>query len=249
MSSFCAAQKAIQNGQVAETYFLEHPVSMDGGAAAVDRAFDELTPILLAMTFLTGMSVTVQRSAPSSDVQVLQPTDHWPRARSLQQPSPIVSSDAVFFAAIEAFVRAWPAAGYSEKVLLLVHHWIDALGCWSLEDLYLSTTTLLQVISATEADRQGSDLSFFSGLQGAASRAGVAPPSHDWIKMRNDPGHDGSLSATRFPNKSKLDCAEVAADVLNWIDSYIEAVLRLGSAAKPRFKKADLYGLNAYSLN
>jgi SAM-dependent methyltransferase len=56
---------------------------------------------------------------------------------------------------LEAFLRAWPTNGQTEKALLLIHHWLDALACWSLEDLYLSTTTLLQVISATEADRQG----------------------------------------------------------------------------------------------
>ena len=48
--------------------------------------------------------------------------------------------------------------------------------------------------------------------------------------MRNDIVHEGCLSGTNFSGRSKADCAKVVADTLNWIDSYVCAVLDLGSA-------------------
>jgi hypothetical protein len=49
-----------------------------------------------------------------------------------------------------------------------------------MEDLYLSATTLLQVIVATEAARQGKrELKFYAGVDAAATSMGVRKLSAD----------------------------------------------------------------------
>jgi hypothetical protein len=161
---------AIGEEKCAHAYYLENSIALNAGAALVDRVFDEITPILLGASYATGMSVTVNRSTMGSELPLLQPTDHWPRECSMSQGSPVFTSVAEFQALVERFVRAWTPAGQTEKTRLLVHHWLDALACWSMEDLYLSATTLLQIIVATEADRQGQRLTFYNGVTAAAQR-------------------------------------------------------------------------------
>jgi hypothetical protein len=246
---FDDAREEIGKGGVGETYILEHPITISDGSAKVDAVFDEVTPILLGATYATGLSATVIRSTISSEVGIMTPSDRWPRPRGLVQPYYSVSNNAEFLSCMEVLVQTWLGQAQREKARLLIHHWIDALGCWSLEDLYLSATTLLQVISATEAGRQGNQINFFEGLSGAALRFGISAPSRDWVKMRNDLVHDGSLSATRYTGKSKLDCAGLACEVLNWIDLYMGTALGLRGSATPRFTRQDFFTLPAYSLD
>jgi len=255
--NFAAAKAAIlgassrrsQSPPVAETYYLENPAGMDQGAAACDRAHKELTPILLAATYATGLSVTIQRSTMSSDVQIAEPGDHWPRVRGLFAPSYIVTTPHEFQRLVAAVIASWSTAGKTEKALLLIHHWLDALSCWSMEDLYLSATTLLQIIVATEADRQGKDeLPFLPGLNAAATRMGIAPLGPDVKNMRNELVHDGRLIGTRFSGPGIDECAELVAEVLNWFDSYMHVALQLGPVKQTRFKGRDFRGLNAYSI-
>ncbi|AJY27733.1 hypothetical protein BTM_1578 [Burkholderia thailandensis 34] len=235
---------------VAETYFLENPVGMQDGSAAVDRALDEVTPILLAASYATGRSVTIERSTMGSSIQIVQPSDHWPRVRSMGHAGDVINSDAEFTRLVEAFVQAWPAAGQTEKGLVLIHHWIDAQSCWSMEDLYLSATTLLQVIVKTESARQnGKHLYFYNGVTDAAARMGITPLSTDFRDMRNDLVHEGTLSGTSFPGKQKADCAAVIAETLNWFDEYVHVALGLGQMAKVRFSAQPFLSLNAYSLS
>jgi len=234
---------------VAETYFIETQSGPSSGTAASDRAFGELTPILLAATYATAMSVTIERSSPASEVSIVNASEHWPRARALDRPSFVVSSPADFQHLVEAFLRAWPTAGQDEKSLLLVHHWLDALGCWSMEDLYLSATTLLQIIVATEATKQGKpDLPFYAGLADAAVRMRLQPLGQDFKDMRNELVHDGRLIGKRFKGPDKLACAEVVSDVLNWFDDYFHAALNLGPVVRKRFTGTDFVSLNAYSI-
>jgi hypothetical protein len=240
---FAEFKQAMAGGQSAETYILEHQ-------AATDRAFEELTPILLAASYLTGLSVTIRRSTMGSEVAIMQPSDHWPRARAMDRPSPVIATAAEFKELVERFVQAWPGAGRTEKARLLVHHWLDALACWSMEDLYLSATTLLQVIVATEAARQRKKrLDFYPGVEDAANHIGIRIPSNDFKNMRNELIHDGQLIGARFAGPDKKACAAVVADILNWFDEYVHAALRLGAPRATRFRKADLMGLNAYSID
>ncbi|WP_175719047.1 hypothetical protein [Burkholderia anthina] len=230
---------------VAETYYLQDTAGVDDV-----RRFDaEVTPILLAATYATGLSVTSQRATKNGGPALHVPSEHWPRARGLDAPSPVVSTLDEFVRLVEAFVRAWPTAGQTEKALLLVHHGLDSLGCWSMEDLYLSATTLLQVIVATETTKQGGKkLTFYDGIVDAASRMGIAALSEDFKDMRNELVHDGRLIGRRFAGPDKAACAAVVVDVLNWIDTYMHAALTLGPVAKVRFRVQDLVSLNAYSI-
>jgi hypothetical protein len=246
---FSKAKKNIEGHQCAETYFLTTPVSLSGGSAAFDAAFDELTPIFLAASYATGLTVTSRRSTMMSEVKIMSSTEHWPRARAMDQPSFVVASDAEFAELVERFVQAWPSKGVTEKARLLVHHWLDALVCWSMEDLYLSATTLLQVIVASEATRQGKrDLPFYDGVEAAANHFGLRVLSADFKNMRNELIHDGQLIGRRFPAPDKAACAVVIVDLLNWLDEYIHSALALGPVRKTRFSKADLMNLNAYSI-
>lgn len=233
---------------VGETYYLENATGMDAGAAAADRAFDEITAILLAASYATGLTVTINRSTMGSSVAIMRPSDHWPRPRALGSGAYVVSTADEFRQLVEAFVQAWPAAGHTEKARLLVHHWLDALACWSMEDLYLSATTLLQVIVATETKRQGKvKLTFYDGLEDAAKHVAITPLGQDFKNMRNELVHDGQLIGSRFAGPRSA-CDRVVADVLNWFDAYVHAGLGLGPVAKTRFRADDFIGLNAYSI-
>jgi hypothetical protein len=248
--NFDQSKEAIAGGQCAETYFLENPVPLAAGAAVVDRAFAEITPTLLAASYLTGLSVTVQRSTMGSEVPIMHASEHWPRARALDQPSPVISSAAEFSDLAVLFVQGWSHAGQTEKARLLAHHWLDALGCWSMEDLYLSATTLLQVIVATEATKQRKRrFDFYPGVAAAAKRMKIRTLSDDFKNMRNELIHDGPLISTRFHGPDKAACAVVVAEVLNWFDEYIHVALGLGAPRRTRFGVADFMNLNAYSID
>jgi hypothetical protein len=206
---------------------------MDMGAALAEAAFEELTPVLLGATYATGLSATIERSTMGSDVTIVQSSEHWPRARALGAAAFVVTTAVEYKHLVERFLASWPGAGRTEKALLLIHHWLDALLCWSMEDLYLSATTLLQVIVATEARKQSKDkLDFYPGISAAAQRFGITSLSADFKNMRNELVHDGQLIGTRFAGPDKLACANVVADVLNWIDAYIHAALALGPVLK-----------------
>jgi len=240
-----ASRPRPQMPPIAETYFLADTV----GAADIRRIETEVTPILLAATYATGMSVTSERSTRNGGPGLVQPSNHWPRARGLDAQSLVVNTLDEFVHLVEAFVREWATAGQTEKALLLVHHWLDSLSCWSMEDLYLSATTLLQIIVATEATKQGKNqLKLFPGIKDAATRVGIAPLSRDFKDMRNELVHDGRLIGSRFVGPDRAACAQVVSDVLNWFDAYLHAALALGPVAKTRFRASDFMGLNAYSI-
>lgn len=230
---------------IAETYFLQDTAGRDD----VDRIDSEVTPILLAATYATGLSVTSERAAKNGAMALVQQSEHWPRARGLDAPSSVVNTPSEFVHLVEAFVRAWPTVGQTEKALLLVHHWLDSLACWSMEDLYLSATTLLQVIVATEAAKQGKNrLDFHLGITDAANRMSIRILGPDFKDMRNELVHDGRLIGSRFAGPDKAACSAVVADVLNWFDMYVHAALALGPVKKTRFRAIDFASLNAYSI-
>jgi hypothetical protein len=252
LPEFATNSAAIRGGSVprplmapiAETYSLQDMAGNDD----IDRLDEEVTPLLLAATYATGLSVTCMRATKNGSPALLKASEHWPRPRGLSGPQPVVNTLDDFVQLVEAFVQAWPNAGQAEKSLLMVHHWLDSLSCWSLEDLYLSATTLLQVIVATEAAKQGKKLNFFEGLSDAASRMGITALGPDFKNMRNELVHDGRLIGTRFAGPDKAACVQVVVDVMNWIDAYMHMALALGPVRKVRFGVVDLISTNAYSL-
>ncbi|PAU35734.1 hypothetical protein CKF94_24135 [Vibrio coralliilyticus] len=248
-SEYIKCKEAISNNQCAHTYSIEIATSMDDGAAACDRTLDEMTPILLGASFLSGLAVTSKASLPHSDISIIQATSHWPRERSMGSGNACVNNSNEFFEALEKFLVAWPTTGQSEKVLILIHHWLDALGCWSFEDLFLSATTLLQIISATEERITGnSNLSYLQAVQSASARARITPLNRDFKDMRNNLIHEGQLLGGRFVGTDIDACASVAADLMNWFDEYIHSVMNLGSLKRKRYSKYDFISLNSYSI-
>ena len=53
---YAKSESGIQAGQCAITYAMEHPVSMDNGAAACDAALDEITPLLLGASYYPALA-------------------------------------------------------------------------------------------------------------------------------------------------------------------------------------------------
>lgn len=248
-AKYSESKSAITNGQCAHTYSIENVVSVDDGAAACDANFEELTPILLGASYISGLSVTAKTSLPHSDVMLVQPSEHWPRERAMGAGNHCVSSSQEFIEVVEKFVAAWPAKASQEKILILVHHYLDALGCWSFEDFYLSATTLLQIIAATEESITGNtNLSYFAAVQSASQRVGITSLSRDFKDMRNNLIHEGKLLGGRFAGTDIHACSVVAADLMNWFDEYVHAVMNLGLVKRKRYSKQDFMSLNAYSI-
>jgi hypothetical protein len=236
--------------QNAETYDAEHPAAMAAGAAVFDPSVEEMLPLCLGAAYATAHAVTTKRALPGSEVQFLQVGPRFPRERSWPGADPVVNDEHEFKALLDAFLVGYRAVGQTEKVRLLVHHWLDSLSCWSLEDLYLSATTVLQTIAATERRKApiANKPSFYKYVRAAAVRYGLPVLPHDFKDMRNDLIHDGTLSGATFANKTADDGRAVAIDVLNWIDRYVHAALGLGPVRRNRFGPHSLDSLNAYSL-
>jgi hypothetical protein len=249
-SNYAASKQAIEEGRVAETYSISTVVPI---GASVDFAFEELLPICLAATYLTGMSVATTRAHPHSFVSFLQVGPHFPRPRAVTGVTPVVTNETEFQDRIEAFVRTYPTTSQTEKSRILVHHMLDGLACWSMEDLCLSTATLLEIIAATAkavaAAAGMRKTKFADRIDYAAQRFGLPFVSTDFRNMRNDLVHEGTLSGTGFVNKTAADCAIAAAAALEWIDMYMHSALGLGPVGVNRFPPNTYKGLNAFSLD
>lgn len=256
-------QEIEANGKVGITYaaWIDVPIGANGRSASLDTAFEELLPLCLGASYLTGLAVTPPGSTPQSFISFMQVGDHFPRARAMNPAapgivsvpgSPIISDGITFVGTLEAFVKSYPNTQATEKTRLLVHHWLDALACWSLEDLVLSTATILEIIAATAGTISkvaGTPKNNFNQrIQYAAARFGLNVVSSDFRNMRNDLVHEGTLSASNFSGKVRTDCAKATAEALNWIDQYMFAALGLGPGPNARFSANTFNGLNAFSL-
>ena len=89
---YAESKSAIAKGQCALTYSIENLVSMENGAALCDASLEEMTPILLGASYLSGLSVTANRSLPFSEAQIFQPSDYWPRERAIGEGNPCVKT-------------------------------------------------------------------------------------------------------------------------------------------------------------
>lgn len=244
---------AINNGQCAETYSIKIDVSYSGSrAVAIGAASDELIPLCLGASFLTAMSVAPSRSLPGSAVSFFEVGDHFPRPRAMGIGFQSAVDATTFKRNLEAFVASYSGAGQIEKIRLVSHHFLDALAFWSIEDLVLSTTTIFEIIAVT-AETIGRPLGQQVGNYGqrlnyAASRFRLPPVPSDFRLMRNDLVHEGTLSGTRFPNKSANDCSLATAEALDWIDRYVFAALGMGQPGRARFTAEPFCGANSFSL-
>ena len=84
-------------------------------------------------------------------------------------------------------------------------------------------------------------LTYFQGMTSASTRYSLTALGTDYKNMRNDIVHEGVLSGSNFPNKSKSQCATVIADTLNWLDAYALGVINIPAPpGSPRWKGKDL---------
>lgn len=246
-------KRGIAEGKVAETYTAEISCSYTGSrAAAMDAVEDELVPLCLAASYFTGLSVAPSRSLPGSEVAFLQVGPHFPRPRAMGTGFPAFSDEASFARAVGDFVTTYPTDGSDENIRLIAHHFLDALAFWSLEDLVLSTTTILEIIAITAkrvAGAQGQTINNFTPrLAFAATRFNLPSLPPDFRNMRNDLVHEGTLSGQKFPGKDAFACGVAVAEALDWIDEYVFAAMGLGKPAQPRFIGKAFRGANSFSL-
>jgi hypothetical protein len=250
---YSAFKQAIANGQCAETYSIEMTGSYSGSrSAAIDSVCDELVPLCLGASYLTGLSVAPRQSLPGSEVSFIQVGPHFPRPRAMGKGFPLPADTAPFVRNLEAFVAAYPTQGTNENIRLISHHFLDALAFWSLEDLVLSTTTILEIIAITAngvAAGQGQTIKDFTPRMAfAAARFGLPTLPADFRRMRNDLVHEGTLSGQRFPGKDANACGIAVAEALDWIDRYIFAALGMGLPSRARFIGEGFRGANSFSL-
>ena len=197
-----------------------------------------MTPILLGSSFLSGLAVTSKFSHRTVTSQLFNQQAIGLRERSIGDGNPCINTSDEFFQTLERFILAWPTVGQTEKILILIHHWLDALGCWSFEDFYLSATTLLQIIAATEERiTRNTNLSYFQAVQSATNIVGITPLSRDFKDMRNNLIHEGKLIGGSFAGTNIEACSIVASDLMNWFDEYIHAVMNLGTVKRKRYSK------------
>ena len=260
---FTADEADIRGGACASTYALEFTLPTDATRSSVkEAAFKEALPICLAASFVTGAAVTIGHPHVGSEIAFVTVGSHFPRERGIPGQVSCVSTMDQFTCFVERFVGQYESlSAAGEKLLLLTTFYIDALSCWSLENLYLSGSTLLQIIAGTEeipasatstASAKGTGKPcarspFFNNLVGAAARVGIAPPSHDVVKIRNSLIHEGTLRSKNF--STLADAAAPIAEALRWVDDYLYAVLKLGAVPRRRHEAQDLgHALNSFSF-
>ncbi len=246
----------LKKGACANTYSMTF--APPGVTTQDATALDETIPICLASSFVTGAAVTIRHSLPGSQVQFVRVGSHYPRERGIGDPAACVNTLAECTAFIERFVAEYLRLDPVEKLRLMMHFFVDGTACWSLENLYLSGSTLLQIIADTEkssgrifaktnARLRNSKIGFFDYLAGAANRVGIAPLAYDVVSIRNSLIHDGTLRSTTI--KTQADAAIQIAEAMRWFEGYLYAILRLGAVPKDRYTTNLLaYGLNSFSF-
>ncbi|WP_234264948.1 hypothetical protein [Hydrogenophaga sp. NFH-34] len=260
--NFRQVHPAVLQGATANTYTMSFRLPVNGPPSLKDAAFEELVPICLAASFVTGASVTIKHSLEASSIQFITVGPHFPRDRGLANPAACVNTFAEFIAFVERFVAQYRTLDAVEKLRLLMHFFIDATACWSLENLYLSGSTLLQVVADTEKStgrpfasahaaqrNQGrpTNPGFFDLLAGAANRISIAPLTHDVVKVRNSLVHAGTLQSASLPTQA--DAAVPIAEAMHWFDQYVYAILGLGSVPVNRYPvHLFTHGINSFSF-
>ena len=214
--SYDDLKKSMKGGQVAETYSIECNGTYIGSrSAAMDRADDELIPICLGASFLTALSVAPSRSLPGSDVSFLQVGPHFPRPRAMGEGFQSATDAAMFAGNLSTFVSAYPVKGNTEKIRLISHHFLDALAFWSIEDLALSTTTILEIIAITAktiAATQGQSIDNFNPRMSFAANRFNLPALPPDYQQATQPGN---LGATIFWLKARAGWREKQVETVD----------------------------------
>ncbi len=210
-------------------------------------ACDEIVDICLVLSFLTARCVAP--TGAIGEITFIATGDTFIRPRA------IVGFGELQVRSLTALFSNWLTTSYTtyrqRHLRLQLSHWLSGLTCFSLEDIYLSVSVQMDIIKQREIAAMSSNFTFFQGMVSASTNYGLTPLGQDFKNMRNDIVHEGVLSGTNFPSKSKSDCSSVAASTLNWIDQYIISVLSVAShiSYSPRWNGPALqHGLPAHTV-
>ena len=202
---------------------------------------DEIIDIFMVLSFLTASCVTASGTTSSSDIQFIQLGDDFVPCRS------IVGFPTIALTSLSNFFSDWVSAIHpaitQRRLRLQLCHWLSGLTCFSLEDIYLSAGVQMDIVRQQERTATGKPrLNYFEGMKSASKCYSLAALGNDYKAMRDDIVHEGVLSGSNFAGKTKAQCAAVISETLNWLDSYVLAVIGKSSqvAGLPRWKGADL---------
>lgn len=226
------------------TYIADHP---DLGSTHDDTMFEEIAHLCLLSSFLSSNTVTINSTTVYSRFTIMQVGDGFPREKGLSGFQSICQNKDEFKDNLELMLASFSTVETDWHIELIIHYWLDSLSCWSLENLYLSACTILEVIKQGEIRRTGSNLHFYDAIESVSNHFGITVLNRDWIKMRNDLIHEGHLSKARFAGKSKQECIEVCEDVMNWLDEFVFAAFNIGALPAQRFGRGSLGNINSYS--
>jgi hypothetical protein len=240
-----------EKGAMGNTYLATNmAINFQSDSNDLKIACDEIIDVCLVLSFLNARCVAPSGTTAFSQPQFLKLGDKFIRPRA------IAGFDELTVNSLAAFFQPWlttmyPAFKQRELRLQLVH-WLSGCTCFCLEDLYQSIGVQFDLVKQREIAVTGQrGMHFHNGMISASTRYGLTALSHDFTKMRNDIIHEGVLSGSNFPNKSKADCADITANALNWLDSYILSVLSVNHLVlnSPRWKSAVIQmGLPALTV-
>jgi len=228
----------IEDGKCGNTYYATHfGITPQTSDKDFGTACDEIIDICLVLSFLNARCVTPSGTTGQSEMQFAALGDDFIRARA------ICGFEQIDSPSLTSLFANWLSTTYAQyqqrRLRLQLSHWLSGLTCFSLEDIYLSAGVQMDIIKQRERAATGSfTLTYFQGMQSASSRYSISPLGNDYKNMRNDIVHEGVLSGSNFPSKSKAQCAAVIAETLNWLDQYIITVLGFGNQLSniPRWK-------------
>lgn len=237
--------KIIETGQCANTY----SISSQADRNEAGDALTELRHICLAASFLMGSAITISGATSFSDIAFIQVGDGFPRDRALSNQAPIYGEESEFVANLERMVSKFDEQERENHLDIIIHHWLDSLSCWSLEDLHLSACTVMEIVKQNERRRiSNPQMYLVNSIDSIGRYLGLTHISRDWYDMRIDLVHEGFLSKNKYPNHTKQECADTCCDLLNWIDEYIYTLFNLTKPKATRHQMGSLYGLNSYTI-
>jgi hypothetical protein len=199
----------------------------------VFRAIDELIDTCLILSFLTAKCVTPVGATSSSALKFIGDLpDKFIRPRAIYGFPPLQENTdlkALFKDGMKE-IRSRMQEG---KLRLSLCHWISGLTSLSLEDIFVWATIQMDIVRQCESQRLNCPcLSYYDASEKASKFYGLRQLPKAFKQMRTDLIHEGKLSGTNFPTKSKSDCAAVIAKTLSWIDLYVLKVLKLDKKLK-----------------
>lgn len=216
---------SLDHGMCGNTFFASiDTITPRSSDSDFQTACDEIIDICLILSLLCARCVTPSGTTGSSEIQFIQLGDDFVPSRA------IVGFPSITPASLTAFFSDWVSsihpAMMQRRLRLQLCHWLSGLTCFTLEDIYLSAGVQMDIVKQLErAATSNTQLTYFQGMTSASTRFSLTALGNDYKAMRNDIVHEGVLSGSNFARKTKGQCSVVVAETLNWLDSYVLAVI------------------------